>query len=158
MTINITELTSLDTCLQRLAEAVPPVVSRDARVYPFVGEKAVRARLENDPDLRTLVAVTMFHLQTDAEQAKRETIEKNKRGLMSSHAASASKLIQSLILGASPDEALEYRCDGQKFTGHEAFLQHIGGRYAKQTSVCLRTWAMAENPELAVTAQMFSVK
>jgi hypothetical protein len=157
-TIDITALTSLDVCLEALAEAIPPIVSRDPRCYPFVGEKQVRARLENDPGLRTLVAVTMFWLQTDVEQAKRETIEKNRRGLMSSHAAVASKLISSLIAGATPDEALEYRCDGFKFQGHEALLAHLGSRYAKQTSVCLRTWAMAQDPALAVTASMFSVR
>ena len=158
ISIDITKLTSLEVCLEALAAEIPPVVSRDPRCYPFVGEKQVRARLENDQNLRVLVAVTMYHLQTEVEQSKRETIEKNRRGLMSSHAACASKLIQSLILGATPDETIEYKADGFKFTGHWALLAHLGSRYAKQTSVCLRTFAMGQDPQLAVTAQMFSVK
>jgi hypothetical protein len=160
MTINITSLDCLKACTDRLVEEIPPVVSTDPRCYPFVGEKAVRARLEEDSsgDLRILVAVTMYYLQTEVEQATHETKDKNKRGLMSSHAAAASKTIKGLIAGVEPADDTEYRVDGFKFQGWKTFLGHIGGRYAKQTSKVLRSAAMASNPELAVTAQMFSVR
>jgi hypothetical protein len=78
---------------------------------------------------------------------------------MSSHAAAASKLIKTLLSGITPDDSdVIYRVDGMVFEGHQDFLAHIGGRYAKQLSKLLRSVAMGREPELAVTAQMFSVK
>jgi hypothetical protein len=158
MTTDISELNSLEATLGVLANAIPPVVNRDGRQYPFVGEKTVRARLEADEDLRIANAVLMYHLQTEFEQASKETKDKNRRGLMSSHAATGTKIVEALIAGASLDEAAEYKADGIRFVGHWAFLSHIGGRYAKQLSVALRVFAIGQEPELGVTAQMFSVR
>ena len=158
MTMNISDLNSLEAALGVLATAIPPVVNRDGRQYPFVGEKSVRKALDSNADLKVANAVLMYWLQTEVEQGAKETIEKNRRGLMSSHAATASKTIMHLISGASLDDTLEYKADGIKFVGHEAYLTHVGGRYAKQLSVALRSFAIAQEPELGVTAQMFSVR
>lgn len=158
MTININQLTTLTATLSALAEAIPPVVNRDGRQYPFIGEKGVRRVLEDRDDVRMANAILMYHLQTEFEQATSETKDKNRRGLMSSHAATATKVIQAVLAGADLDEEAEYKADGFKFVGHEAYLTHIGGRYAKQLSVSLRVWAIGQEPELGVTAQMFSVK
>jgi hypothetical protein len=158
MTINISNLNSLEAALGYLANAIPTVVCRDGRQYPFIGEKGVRKAIEDSADLKVANAVLMFWLQTDVEQAKRETTDKNRRGLMSSHAATASKVISALIAGSELDETLEYKCDGSKFSGHMAYLEHVGGRYAKQLSIALRAFAMQQEPELAVTAGMFSVR
>lgn len=158
MTINFASIDTLDSCLSALAEAIPPVVNSDGRQYPFVGEKGVRARLEDSQDLRIMNAVLMYHLQTEFEQATKETKDKNRRGLMSSHAATATKAIESLLNGGCLDEDTEYKADGFKFQGPTAYLSHIGGRYAKQLSVSLRVWAIQRHPELGITAQMFSVR
>ncbi len=158
MNINISQLKTIDDCLDFLASEINPIVNTDGRQYPFIGEKGVRHSLELSQDLRIANAVLMFHLQTEAEQAKKETTDKNRRGLMSSHAATASSVIPALLDGIEPDAELVYRADGQKFVGHEAYLSHLGGRYAKQLSVALRCWAIARHPELGVTAQMFSVR
>lgn len=157
-TIKISDLNTIEATLGYLANAIPTVVCRDGRQYPFIGEKGVRKAIEDNADLKVANAVLMFWLQTDVEQAKRETTDKNKRGLMSSHAATATKVITALLAGQELDESLEYKCDGFKFTGHEAYLTHVGSRYAKQLSVALRAFAMQQEPELAVTAGMFSVR
>ena len=158
MTINISELNSIEATLGYLATAIPPVVNRDGRQYPFIGEKGVRRALEDNADLKVANAVLMYWLQTETEQAAKETVLKNKRGLMSSHAATATKVIEAAIAGVALDEEVELKADGFTFTGQTTYLTHIGGRYAKQLSVALRAWAMAEEPSLAVTAGMFSVK
>jgi hypothetical protein len=158
MTINTSRLASLESTLAALAEAVPPVVNRDGRQYPFIGEKGVRRALEDRNDLRIANAFLMYHLQTEFEQSSKETKDKNRRGLMSSHAATATKVIEALLNGAPLDEEAEYKADGFKFYGHEAYLTHIGSRYAKQLSVSLRVWAIGQEPELGITAQMFSVR
>ncbi len=158
MTINLDNCTTLDATLAALATEIPPVVNRDGRQYPFIGEKGVRRVLEDRDDIRIANAFLMYHLQTEFEQASKETKDKNRRGLMSSHAATATKVIESLLNGAPCDEETEYKADGFKFVGQMAYLSHIGSRYAKQLSVSLRVWAIGQEPELGVTAAMFSVR
>ena len=156
--MTISELNSLEATLGVLATAIPPVVNRDGRQYPFVGEKSVRKALEDNADLKVANAVLMYWLQTETEQAIKSTTDKNRRGLMSSHAATGTKVIEAAIAGVELDETVELRADGFTFTGQSAYLTHIGGRYAKQLSCALRSFAIAQEPELGVTAQMFSVK
>lgn len=158
MQATINELSSLDSCLDFLAAAIPPVVNRDGRQYPFIGEKGVRAALERDEELKIANAVLMFHLQTEFEQATKETKDKNRRGFMSSHATTGTKLVQALLNGEMGDEDKEYKVDGLALVGSTSFLRHVGGRYAKQLSVALRVWAIRREPELGITAQMFSVR
>lgn len=157
-TIDPTTCTDLNTTLSALAAVIPPVVNRDGRQYPFIGEKGVRRVLEDREDVRVANAILMYHLQTEFEQATKETKDKNRRGLMSSHAATATKVIEGLLAGAPLDEEGVYKADGFKFQGAQAYLTHIGGRYAKQLSVSLRVWAIQQEPELGVTAAMFSVR
>jgi hypothetical protein len=157
-TIDLSQCTDLNATIKALAGVIPPVVNRDGRQYPFVGEKGVRKVLEVRPDVKIANAVLMYHLQTEYEQAASETKDKNRRGLMSSHAATATKVIASYLAGAGLDEEAEYNDDGFVFNGATAYLTHIGGRYAKQLSVSLRVWAITQEPELGVTASMFSVR
>lgn len=158
MTINLSTINSVEEALATITETVNPVVCRDGRQYPFIGEKGVRAALMASTDLRMVNAVLMFHLQTAAEQSQRKTEDKNRRGLMSSHATTGSKVIAALLAGVELPPDAEYKCDGMTFVGHEAYLTHLGGRYAKQLSLCLREYAIAREPDLARTATMFSVK
>lgn len=157
MTTNISHLTDLSTTIAALATDIPPVVNRDGKQYPFIGEKGVRKALAANPDLLVTNAVLMYHLQTTGEQAIKSTTDKNRRGLMSSHAKTASKVIESLLNGVEPAD-VEFKADGFTFGSCDEYLRHIGGRYAKQLSVALRAWAMAQEPELAITAGMFSVR
>ena len=155
--IKISDLNSIEATLGYLASAIPPVVNRDGRQYPFIGEKGVRRALEDNPSLRIVNAVLMYWLQTETEQAAKETVLKNRRGLMSSHAATGTKVIEAALSGVL-DEESEFRADGIRFTGASAYLEHVGGRYAKQLAIALRSFAIAQEPELGVTAQMFSVR
>jgi len=157
MTIDFQSLSTLESTLAVLATAIPPVITTDARMYPFVGEKAVRARLEADDDLRVVNAVLMYHLQEAFEQSSKETKDKNRRGYMSSHARTATTIVQSLLLGVEPADGT-FSADGSKFEGWQSYLTHIGGRYAKQLAVSLRTHAIIQDPALGITAAMFSVK
>ena len=158
MNANISRFSSLESTLSAIAEVIEPVVCRDGRQYPFVGEKTVRAALEADENLRIANAFLMFHLQTEFEQATKETKDKNRRGFMSSHAGTGTKIVQAMLDGGTLDPDQEYKVDGLRLIGHEAFLRHVGGRYAKQLSVSLRVLAIQREPELGVTAQMFSVR
>lgn len=157
-TIDLSQCTNLEATIEALAAVIPPVVNRDGRQYPFIGEKGVRKVLAAREDVRMANAVLMFHLQTEYEQASSETKDKNRRGLMSSHAATATRVISAFLAGAGLDEEAKYKADGFVFSGATAYLTHIGGRYAKQLSVSLRVWAITQEPELGVTASMFSVR
>ena len=64
----------------------------------------------------------MYHLQTEVEQGRKETVVKNKRGLMSSHAAGASRVIRAVLAGIDLDENNEYKADGYVFSGHQELL------------------------------------
>ena len=158
MTIKISNCDSFTSTLAAIAAEIPPVICRDGRQYPFVGEKGVRRALDDRPELKMVNAILMYWLQTENEQATKSTVVKNRRGLMSSHAATASKVIEAVLAGADLDPDQVYKADGASFTGTSAYLEHVGGRYAKQLSVALRSWAIAQEPELGVTAGMFSVR
>lgn len=138
-------LTSLSSVLSCLAEIVPPVVSRQPNMYPFVGQKAVKAKLEASRDMRELAFVALFHLQTDFEQDKGETKDRNKRGFMSSHAWHGARIAKALIAGETISQEDSDRVD------------EYSVRYSKQMTAALRTEAIRQEPELGITATQFSV-
>jgi UDP:flavonoid glycosyltransferase YjiC (YdhE family) len=76
---------------------------------------------------------------------------------MSSHAAAASKTIALLLAGGTPAPDMEYRVDGMRSRGTRPSW-HTGLPLRQAADRALRAKAMADNPALAVTAQMFSVK
>jgi hypothetical protein len=150
---------SLESTIEFLASKIETVICRNGKNYPFVGEKGVRAHLSSSQELKVANAFLMYFLQTESEQAKRSTEDKNRRGLMSSHAKTCSAVITALQNGIPEEELeIELRADGFEFSDVSAYLTHIGGRYAKQLSVVLRDHAISKEPELAACAALFSVK
>ena len=137
-------LSSINTTMAFLSSKIEAVVAAPP-MYPFVGVKAVKAKLEADPEIQKAVVCMLFHLQTEAEQAKRDTEVKNRCGFMSSDAWHGSRLAERLIneMGLTADD--------------EAKIAKIATKYSKQLSVQLRRMAMIANPALAAYAVTFSV-
>lgn len=140
----MSHLTSFNTVMSFLAKCLPPVVAAPP-AYPFIGVKSVKSRLEADPEVQKATLVMLHFLQTESEQAKRDTEVKNLRGFMSSDAWHGSRIAERLIAG------MEIAAED------EARIVKIASKYSKQLSVQLRRMAMVENPALASYAQLFSV-
>jgi hypothetical protein len=136
---------SIDTVMAFVAEKLPPVIAAPP-AYPFIGEKAVRAALQSDYDLQEAVLVMLYHLQTQDEQATRDTKTKNRAGFMSSDAFHGTRIAEALVLGL----CLEHE-DIER-------VQRIATKYAKQTTVQLRRVAMQQDARLAAYATVFSIK
>ncbi len=143
--MNTSRFSTLASTLAVLAEAIPTVVSRDPRCYPFVGVKAVKARLAEDTNVQLATIAMLYHFQTPVEQQKRDTCDDNRRGFMSSDAWTGSKIAEKIV-------------DGQELTAEEWDRgQRMAVKYSRQLSVALRNKAMADDPALAQTARMFSI-
>lgn len=141
----MTNNTSFETVMAAIAAKLPPVVAAPP-AYPFIGEKSVRVALQADYDLQELVVQMLWHLQTAAEQASRDTESKNRAGFMSSDAWHGSRIAEILSQGG----CLEHE-DIER-------VGRIASKYAKQTTVQLRRVAMQQDPRLASYAAIFSVK
>lgn len=134
-------------------EAWQPGQVAQPPLYPFVGEKAVRAKLQTaDRDVLKAVALMMWSLQTESERAERDTDERNKAGFMSSDAWTGSVIAERIALGGElTAEQLAWvtdrACSGRGMRG-----------YAKQLSVQLRSAAIANDPRLASIAAQFSIR
>jgi hypothetical protein len=138
-------LSTLNDALAVLCEAIPPVVAQPP-LYPFVGVKAVKARLEADPVVQEATVVMLYFLQTQDEQQAKDTHHKNKAGFMSSDAFTGTRLAEKLVNG------LELEAD------EEDRVARIATKYSKQLSIQLRRVAMEQDPRLAAYAVTFSVK
>lgn len=146
---------NLKSTLASIAAIVPAVVSRNPKMYPFVGEKTVGSYIDESPELKKLVCVAMFHMQEESEQDSKETKFRNSRGFMGSDAKRGTEISLKLIRGeelTSEEEDWIAR-DCCKTGGRP---QGIRG-YRKQIAVLLRAHAVALEPELAVQARQFGV-
>lgn len=139
------KMSDLDIALAHLAHLIPPVVATDPRMYPFVGQKAVKERLSERP-VQAAMMIVLYELQTAYEQASESTKDRNRRGFMSSHSVNGTRLARAIKSGAALTDE-----DWAK-------VATIAPHYSKQGAIALRTWAMKANPALAVTAQMFSIR
>lgn len=143
--MNRYNLSTLNDAMAVLCEAIPPVVAQPP-LYPFIGVKAVKARLEADPVVQHATLAMLYFLQTQDEQQARDTHHKNKAGFMSSDAFTGTRLAEKLVLG------LELEADELERASR------IAVKYSKQLSIQLRRVAMQENPMLAAYATTFSVR
>lgn len=139
----MSKFTTLASTLSALNELVPAVVASPP-LYPFVGQKACKARLEQDSTVQVAMMACLLHLQTDVEQTIRDTKDKNKRGFMSSHAKPGTVVAEKIR-------------DGKDLSADDwAVVAKIAPHYSRQMAVALRTFAMGNDPALAITAQGFS--
>lgn len=88
--------------------------------YPFVTKAQVKARLESDPDFRREALLVLYRRQTEDEREAKDTVHKNRRGFMSSHAVHGTRIAELLLMGESI--SLE----------DESRIEAITGRYTKQ--------------------------
>lgn len=115
--------------------------------YPFQTKTQLKNRIATDPAFVVTCLNAMVARQSVAEQSRGLTTDRNKVGLMVSHAANATRLAKEaeenggVLSGPSLDQA-----------------RTIVSRYAKQLASHFRGEAIASDPELAKTASMFGVK
>jgi len=74
-------------------------------VAPGFSKKAIAARIVEEDSFMLACLLILNARQTDVEQARRETIVKNRRGFMSSHAVNGTALAEVLAkTGALPND------------------------------------------------------
>jgi hypothetical protein len=112
--------------------------------YPFLSQKAIKPVLEQDFALQTLAVQLLHALQTEDEQLKRDTKERNRCGFMSSDAWHGSRIAEALNAGALLSDE------------DTARVSKIACKYSKQMSVQLRRLAIMRDPKLAGLAAVFS--
>jgi hypothetical protein len=141
----MTNTNTVNALVARLAEIIPPVVAAPP-AYPFVGQKAVKAVLESNDEVQALTVQLLHALQTEQEQAARDTEVRNKAGFMSSDAWHGSRIAEALNNG---DElAME---DVER-------IPKIACKYSKQLTTQLRRHAMVQDAKLAAYAAVFSAQ
>lgn len=132
------------------------VTTTNSRSWPFVGEETFRQALLRDRELAMASFMLQYTLQEEVEVGARETLLKNKRGFMSSHAKTATRVAEAIVSGEAiplPDGG--FRADGQRFQTMEDYAAHVGSRYAKSTlRACIEVMC-AQDPELAKRVAVF---
>lgn len=112
--------------------------------YPFRSKASIVAQINTDTGFALQCLSIMHDRQTSAEQDKKTTINKNKRGFMSSHAVTGSTL------------AVKVK-SGEGLTAEETEKAvAIASRYGKQLAEHFRAEQIRANPELNAVAAMFS--
>lgn len=127
-----------------IASKISPVIA-EPPAYPFVGQNAVRAAIDADPELQRAVVALMWHLQTTQERDTRDTISKNRAGFMSSDAKVGTAIAEILASEGVLTPAQHEWCSR-------------ASKYAKQVTCQLRLVAMTADPKLAAYAQTFSIR
>lgn len=140
-------LATLEGCTAKLASLMGPLPTVRPGEYPYHGKKHIKAVLSSNPEAAICAFVCMYHLQTQYEQATDSTKDKNRRGLMSSHAGANGK-------HGYVKDIISQGMDALDPEGQERVVRW-GAMYTKQTAALLRHWAERDNPELAVSARTF---
>ena len=113
--------------------------------YPFESKAQVAAKLTDSFEYRCDAMIQLLALQTEYEQEKSTTVDKNRVGFMSSHAVNGTRVAKKLITGEelTPEDVVH--------------VDRIAPHYSRQLAAQARRRAIAANPELAVTAAVFGV-
>lgn len=111
--------------------------------YPFQSKAQILAA-QTDFAVCVSHLLSLYAAQTADEQAEENTKFKNRRGFMSSHAVTGSKLAVKIKSGEELSDE-----DVSK-------VRSIVCRYGKQLAAFSREEAMAANPELRAIADIFS--
>jgi hypothetical protein len=117
---------------------------KSGNLYPFVTKASIKARLDSDFEYRKEAMAILHTLQTEHEQATKQTVTKNRQGFMSSHSVKGSKVAEKIKAGEPlSDEDV-------------AVIDTIAPRYSRQLATWSRAQAIASDPALAKVAGMFS--
>lgn len=122
--------------------AKPKKESKPKKSYPFRTKAQILAQLETDDTFVVECLGILYQRQTEQEQETKETIFKNRRGFMSSHAVNGSRLVEKLGTEGWTEE------DWGKARG-------IVCRYGKQLAEHFRAETIARNPALAEQSACF---
>lgn len=123
--------------------AKPKKAKKEPRNYPFLTKAQIAANIEADFSFACQVICILHDRQTSFEQEQKTTLNKNRRGFMSSHAVHGSRIAELLKSGAalSPEDADR--------------VAEIAPRYTKQMAEHFRNEAIAADPTLAEKAACF---
>lgn len=137
--------TMSDTTTQATETKAPKAAKapKEKKSYPFLTKAQIAAQIGSDFQFACSVITTLYDRQTTFEQETKSTLNKNRRGFMSSHAVNGTKL------------ALKIRAGEELNDEDVARVHEIAPRYTKQMADHFRAQAIAENPELAAKAACF---
>jgi hypothetical protein len=123
--------------------AKPKKAPKEKREYPFLTKAQIAANIENDFSFACQAMVILYDRQTEFEQETKSTLNKNRRGFMSSHAVNGSKVAVKLKAGEAltPEE--------------QVIVETIAPRYTKQLADHFRAAAIEADPSLADKAACF---
>jgi len=117
----------------------------NSNLYPFATKSQIKTQIDSDPEFARECLLVIHARQTEVEQERKETINRNRRGFMSSHAVRGTELARK-ILGAeylNPEE--------------EELVVSIARSYTKQLASHFRQVTLEEKPELAEQAKVFGL-
>jgi hypothetical protein len=116
-----------------------------SNLFPFATKAQIKVQIAKDQDFARLCLLVIHARQTEPEQERKETILRNKRGFMSSHAVRGTNLALKILGGEwlNPDE--------------ELLVTAIASSYTKQLASHFRAVTLAEKPELAAQAAVFGL-
>lgn len=112
--------------------------------YPFLSKKSIAARIDADPTFALECLQIMYSRQTAYEQESKTTLNKNRRGFMSSHAVNGTTLAV---------KARTEGLDAEELAKAQAIVSH----YTKQLAAHFREEALERDPSLAAAARVFGV-
>lgn len=123
--------------------AKPKKAKKEPRNYPFLTKAQIAQSIEQDFGFACQVMVILHDRQTEYEQQVKTTLNKNRRGFMSSHAVNGSKVAEKIKTGAILSDE------------DKALVATIAPRYTKQMADHFRAEAIAADPTLAEKAACF---
>ena len=114
------------------------------KTYPFPSKRQIVARISADREFALSCLVVLYRNQTAYEQETKQTLNRNKRGFMSSHAVNGTKLAEKHLAGEilEPEET--------------ALAYEIVSHYGRQLARHLREDMVRQDPSLAEAARIFS--
>lgn len=145
MTTNeTTQATEIETPAAKPAKAPKaPKAPKEKKSYPFLTKAQIAASIAGDFQFACMVIGVLYDRQTQFEQETKSTLNKNRRGFMSSHAVNGTKVALKIKAG-------ETLTDEDR--GH---VEAIAPRYTKQMADHFRAAAIEADPSLEAKAACF---
>ena len=125
------------------ATAKPKKAPKPKINYPFPSKREILESQAHDDVVVEHLGI-LYRAQTEDERETKDTIYKNRRGFMSSHAVNGTKLAEKVLFG---EELTPEDWD---------MARKIVSRYGRQLAAHYREDMISRNPELAEIAKIFS--
>lgn len=119
------------------------MTTNNSNLYPFLTKKQITARIIDDKGFALQCLAIMDGRQTDDEKEIKDTVYKNRRGWMSSHAKKGTELAAKAASGETLTDA------------EIGEVQALVGRYTKQLASHFRNVEIERNPGLKAQAACF---